>query len=81
MPQRGGAPFADAVQREDGGLVERAGEEGAGGMAFVMIQEDERRRRLRPRPWRIGARRNSFSLSQTGMARRKLRKPRGAKAR
>src|SRR5437660_1063164 len=39
----GGAPFADAVEREDGRLLKWARKERAGGMAFVMIQEQERR--------------------------------------
>ena len=40
---RGRRPLADAVERQDGGLVERAREERAGGMALVVIREDDRR--------------------------------------
>src|SRR5205807_42428 len=42
-PKASRAPFADAVEREDGGFIERTGEEGTGGVAFVMIEEDQRR--------------------------------------
>ena len=42
----GRAPLADAVEREDRRLVERAGEEGAGGVALVVVGEDQ------PRPGR-----------------------------
>ena len=41
--QRSCAPLAHAVHGEDGGRVERAGQEGAGGVAFVMVSEDQRR--------------------------------------
>src|SRR5438445_8707301 len=37
------APFADTVERQDGRLLERAGEEGAGGVTLVMVQEQQTR--------------------------------------
>ncbi len=37
--QRGGGPFADAVHGQHGGLLEGRGEEGAGGMAQVVLGE------------------------------------------
>ena len=78
----GRAPFADAVQGEDRGLVEGAGEEGAGGVAFVVIGEERAGARHRfARASAIVWRMCSFVLSHTGMARRKLAKPRGANAR
>ena len=76
-PQRRRAPLADAVEREDRGLVERAREERAGRVALVMIGEDERRRlSSTPRPSRMTVGRRSFSFSQTGIAMLKLPKPR-----
>ena len=45
----GRAPLADAVERQDRGLVERAREERAGRVALVMIGEDERRLEARRR--------------------------------
>src|SRR5687768_16007759 len=36
---RGGRPFADSVDREDRRFVERAGEESARGMAFMVLQK------------------------------------------
>src|SRR5262245_36961939 len=39
----GGAPFADAVQREDGRLLEGAGEERARSVALVVVREDDGR--------------------------------------
>ena len=42
--ERGGGPFADAVEREDGGVGERRREEGAGGVRLVMAGEMNRRR-------------------------------------
>ncbi len=40
---RGGAPFADAVERQDGGFLEGARKKGAGGVAFVMLEEQQLR--------------------------------------
>ena len=37
----GGGPLADAVDGEDGGFVERRGEEGAGRVRLVVLGEDE----------------------------------------
>src|SRR5436305_7823176 len=37
----GGTPLADTVEGENGCLVERAGEEGTGGMALMVIEEDD----------------------------------------
>src|SRR5437763_16996694 len=36
------APLADAVEGEDGGFLEGAGEEGAGGVALVVVGEQDR---------------------------------------
>ena len=50
----GRAPFADAVEGEDGRPFERAGEEGAGGVGLVVVGEDQagaRRRRRGLRGW------------------------------
>src|SRR5205085_10633014 len=44
--ERRRAPFADAVEREDGGLVERAWKEGAGRMTLMMLGEENRRLRF-----------------------------------
>src|SRR5262245_14053959 len=45
-PGRGG-PLANAIERENGGLLERARKECAGGVTLVMIHEEERCARLR----------------------------------
>src|SRR5262245_32679213 len=37
----GGGPFADAVHGHDGCLLERRGEEGAGGVALVVAGEED----------------------------------------
>src|SRR5947207_10043748 len=42
-PEACGAPFTDPVEREDGRLLEWTGKEGAGGVAFVMVWENQRR--------------------------------------
>src|SRR5437660_2118331 len=42
LPVGRGAPFAHTVQGHDGSCLERTGEEGAGGVTFVVIEEDER---------------------------------------
>ena len=78
---RRGAPLADAVEGEDRRLLERAGEEGAGGVALVVVEEDQRRLSSPRAPGEWSRRMNSFFFSQTGMAMRKLRKPAGAYAR
>src|SRR5690348_6969943 len=41
--ERGGRPFADAVHGEDGRLPERRGKERAGGMAQVVLREEQAR--------------------------------------
>ena len=40
-PEGGRRPFPDAVHGQDGGLLERRGEEGGGGMGFVVLGEEE----------------------------------------
>ena len=55
--------------------VERAGEEGAGGVALVVVGEDQAGPVGRPERVRIVRRMCSLSLSQSGIARRKLAKP------
>ena len=42
---RRGAPFADAVQRQDGGLLEWAREERTGGVALMVLEEHASRSR------------------------------------
>ena len=46
--QAGRGPLAHAVEGQDRGLVERRGEERAGGVRLVVLGEDERRRYGRP---------------------------------
>src|SRR5207302_1451333 len=74
-----GRPFADAVERKDGGLLERAGEEGAGGVAFMMIGEDEPRpgRAAKPLPQR--AAQVQFFLEPDVQGQAKARKASGRK--
>jgi len=40
VAERRGGPLADAVEREDRGLLERRREERAGGVGFVVVRED-----------------------------------------
>ncbi len=85
--QRRRRPFAHAVHRQHRRALERRGEEGAGGMAQVVLGEQQlglASRRRRPRLFSSLTSRlfwNSFSLSQRGSACRNEVKPRGAKAR
>ena len=81
---RGRRPLADAVHGQHRGLLERRGKEGGGGVALVVLGEEQLRLdafAARPRaasapsPGRFW---KSFSLSQTGIAMRNERKPRGA---
>src|SRR5437016_3407563 len=58
--EAGRGPLADAVERQDGGLVIRAGKEGAGGVALVVIEEDERRLWLAAKSLRDAARQEEF---------------------
>ena len=44
----GGRPLADSVHREHGGALERRGEEGARGMALVMLGKEEPRLGIEP---------------------------------
>ena len=74
--ERRRAPLAHAVNGQDGGPLEGAGKESAGGMAFVVVGEDQ------PRVpgaswnrWRSVRRMWSLSLSHSGIASRKLLKP------
>ena len=39
--ERGGGPFADAVERDDRRLPEGAWEKGGGGMALVVLREKD----------------------------------------
>ncbi len=66
--EAGGRPLADAVEREDRGLVERGRIERAGGVREVMLGEDDLLLVGVLRPRRISAGTNSFSRIQTGMA-------------
>ena len=77
-----GAPFADAIQRQNRRLLERAREEGAGGVAFVMVGENDRRLdAVIAGSAGSLSRGRVFSFSQTGIAIAKLLKPCGANAR
>ena len=77
-----GRPLADAVQRQDRGLLERRREEGAGGVRLVVVGEDVACRGTRRRSPRSSSRgMRSFVSSQSGIALRSDAKPLGANAR
>ena len=64
--ERRRAPLADAVERQDRRLVERAREERAGGVALVVVGEDQSAPGVAARaPSRMVRRMCSFSFSQT----------------
>ena len=72
-------PFADAVERQDGGFFEWTREERAGSMAFVMVHEQSGACLSGQAP-RIMRRIMSFSRSHTGIAIRSCGIPLGANA-
>ncbi len=85
--QAGGRPFADPIDGEDSGLLERGGEEGAARVALMVLGEQEPTFKtiLGLGFLQFLAKQafleQIFSFIQTGMAVRKERKTRGAKAR
>ena len=82
MAQAGRGPFADAVERQDGGLVERRGEERAGGVRFVMLGINDAAAVVGPPvPCESPAAGAVFAQARAGMARQNERKPAGANAR
>ena len=69
VAERRGRPLADAVERQDGGLVERRREKRAGRVRLVMIGEDDAAVVLRRQaPRRSSRGRCSFDRSHSGSA-------------
>ena len=80
-PTGRGAPFTNAIESEDRGLLESAWKKRTRSVALVMSRNTRGAFVAVPTPRRMVPRMNSFFFSHTGIAMLKLRSPSGASAR